>query len=443
MKIKKCLRIVFSVILSDAGEATRALEIAEGVRSFCPQDYELDIIFLSTGSRFEQKVIDNGFKIHKCLPSLPGIGVQQDLKSTNNNLIGSVSLVRELLKGEINAIMELRPDVVIHGFYPIASLARRMIDKPIPGICFLPIPLQEDIYTNTLMKDIPDMFKPLTYLPLELRKKIMKSIPRFLKLKKIPAFRQSNIVEAIKELDWNGEPISNIFDMLKSDLTIVNDFEEFHKDIILPENFKIVGPLYAPSSKNAEINKNILSIFNSSNKRFKIFCTLGSSGKKQYLLEAIKALTQGVGKEWSSVVLVPPSVCSINEAISCAGNSHNIYITDSFVPATLVNSLADVVISHGGQGTIQTAIASGTPIVGFAMQPEQQINLDNIVMRGAGIRIPIHKWNTNNIQFAVKSIIKKPSYKESIKILKNILDNTDGKKNSALSIWEYILNKLK
>ncbi len=443
MKLKRCLRIVFSVILSDAGEATRALEIAKGVRNFCPQDYELDIIFLSTGSRFEQKVIDNGFKIHKCLPSLPGIGVQHDLKSTNNNLIGSVNLVRELLKGEINVIMELRPDVVIHGFYPIASLARRMIDKPIPGICFLPIPLQEDVYANTLMKDIPDMFKPLTYLPLALRKKIMKSIPKFLKLKKIPAFRQSNIVEAIKELDWNVEPISNIFDMLKSDLTIVNDFEEFHKDLILPENYKIVGPLYSPSPDNAEIDKNILSVFNSSNKRLKIFCTLGSSGKKQYLLEAIKALTQGVGKEWSSVVLAPPSVCSINEAISCAGNSNNIYITDSFVPATLVNSLADVVISHGGQGTIQTAIASGTPIIGFAMQPEQQINLDNIVMRGAGMRIPIHKWNANSIQFAVKSIIKEPSYNENIKILKNILDNTDGKKNSALSIWEYILNKLK
>jgi len=441
MEIKKCLRMVFSVILSDAGEATRALEIAEGVRSFCPQEYEVDIIFLSTGSRFEQKVIDNGFKVHKCLPSLPGIGFHQDLKTTNNNLIGDVKLVSELLKGEINALMVLRPDVVIHGFYPIASLARRMLDKTIPGICYLPILLQEDIFATTLMKDIPDMIKPLTYLPLKLRKKIIKAIPKSLKLK-APIFRQSNIIEALSEFEWNGEPIRNLFDMLKADLTIINDFEEFYKDDILPENFKIVGPLYAPSPNNVEIDKNILSVFNSSNKRLKIFCTLGSSGEKQYLLEAIKALTQGVGKEWSSVVLAPPSVCSIEEAIACAGNSSNIYITDSFVPATLVNSLADVVISHGGQGTIQTAVASGTPIVGFAMQPEQQINLDNIVMRGAGIRIPIHKWNANNIQFAVKSIIKEPSYKGNIKILKNILETTDGKKNSALSIWKYILNKL-
>ena len=79
----------------------------------------------------------------------------------------------------------------------------------------------------------------------------------------------------------------------------------------------------------------------------------------------------------------------------------------------LVNVLADVVVSHGGQGTIQTAIASGTPIVGFAMQPEQQINLDNVVMSGSGIRIPKHRWNANNIQAAIKNIVKEPSYKET------------------------------
>lgn len=92
---KKILRIVFSVILSDAGEATRALEIADGIRIFCPKYYELDIIFLSSGSRFEQNVISNGFKIHKCLPQLSGIGFHQDLKPTKTNLIGNVKLVSE------------------------------------------------------------------------------------------------------------------------------------------------------------------------------------------------------------------------------------------------------------------------------------------------------------------------------------------------------------
>ena len=437
METKKCLRIVFSVILSDAGEVTRAIEIADGIRSFCPQNHEVDIIFLSRGSRFEDKVILNGFEIHKCLPTVSGIGFREDFKTTRSNIYGDVKLAAEMLKGEIDAFEELKPDFVIYGFNPIAGLARRMVDKPIPGICYLPIPMQEDVFVTTLMKDVPDMIKPITYLPLGLRRLIIKSIPKALKLK-VPTFIQTNIIEALREFSWSGQPVRNLFDMLKADLTIINDFEEFNEEHKLPENFKVVGPLYAPASNNVKIDDKILNLFNTENKRLKVFCTLGSSGKKEYLFEAIKALTEGVGKEWDAVVLAPQAVCQINEAIECAGNSPNVYITDSFVPAPLVNALADVVISHGGQGTIQTAIASGTPIVGFAMQPEQQINLDNVVMKGAGIRIPIHKWNANNIQFSIKSIIKETSYKENMKILRKVLESTDGKKNAALAIWEYI-----
>ena len=107
MEIKKSLQIIFSVILSDAGEATRALEIAEGIRKFCPKNYEVNIIFLSTGSKFEGNVISNGFKIHKCSPILPGIGVHQDFKTTNSNMIGDVRLASQMLKGEIEAFTEL------------------------------------------------------------------------------------------------------------------------------------------------------------------------------------------------------------------------------------------------------------------------------------------------------------------------------------------------
>ena len=411
METKKCLKIVFSVVLSDAGEVTRAIEIADGIRIHSPEGYELDIIFLSTGSIFEEKVISNGFKIYKCSPQLPGIGFREDLKTQGSNLIGDVKLAGELLKGEIDAFKELKPNFVIYGFNPIAGLARRMVDKPIRGICYMPTPMQKDVYLTTLMRDAPDNIIPLTYLPLGFRKNIMKLIPKSLKLK-IPAFVQANIIKALKEFQWNGEPIRTVFDMLKADLTIINDFEEFNKDHKLPDNFKVVGPLYAPASNNVSIDDNILRVFNSENKRLKIFCTLGSSGEKECLFEAIKALTQGVGKEWNAVILAPPALCQIKEAREYAGNSTNVYITDEFVPAPLVNALADVVVSHGGQGTIQTAIASGTPIVGFAMQPEQQINLDNVVMSGAGIRIPKHRWNANNIQAAIKNIVKEPSYKE-------------------------------
>lgn len=36
MESKKIIKIAISVILCDAGEATRAMEIADGIKKYCP-----------------------------------------------------------------------------------------------------------------------------------------------------------------------------------------------------------------------------------------------------------------------------------------------------------------------------------------------------------------------------------------------------------------------
>lgn len=168
---------------------------------------------------------------------------------------------------------------------------------------------------------------------------------------------------------------------------------------------------------------------------------MGSSGTKNQLFEAIKAIVSAKDSMWNAIILAPPSVCPLQEAIECAENTEGIYITDKFLPAPLINSMADLVVSHGGQGTVQTAIASGTPIIGVAMQPEQQINLDNVVEIGGGIRIPIHKWKSSNIQKAIRRIQGNPSYRKNIRKLQENIKNIDGKRNSAEAIWNFINNK--
>ncbi|WP_046059040.1 nucleotide disphospho-sugar-binding domain-containing protein [Clostridium sp. IBUN22A] len=431
------LRIVFSSMICDAGEVTRALELAEGIRQYCPLEYDAEIIFTSNGSRFEDKIISSGFSIYKCSPVLPGIGFHQDMKPTDVDIIGDVNLVTEMLKGEIKAFNDLKPHIVIHGFYPIASLARRMMDEKILGICYIPLPLSKEMLESSMIRDIPDNIRPFSYLPKTMRKILVRIIPKSLKSKS-PTLKQRNIIEGLKKFNWNDEPVNNLFDMLKSDFTIVNDFNEFYNNVNLPENFKITGPLYATGRYN-EIDKKILDVFNNDNNRLKIFCTLGSSGKKQYLTEVLKCLTTGIGMNWSAVILAPPSVCDINEIKFYEEINKNIYITDKFISAPAVNELANLVISHGGQGTLQTAIASRTPVVGYGMQMEQQINIDNLEAFGSAIRIPIHKWKAENIQKAVIKIVGDPLYRRNAEKLSEILKNTDGKKNAAEAVWNFIL----
>lgn len=246
-------------------------------------------------------------------------------------------------------------------------------------------------------------------------------------------------MNAAQQCGWNGEKLNNLFDLLKSDLTIVNDLSQFYKDVPIPSHFKITGPIYSQPDENETVDKNILRIFGDrKNGKINLFCTMGSSGKRNHLIEAAKTIITLSPEKFNAVVLVPKAVCSIDEIANYTKGKNNIYLTDQFVPAKLVNELSDIVISHGGQGTLQTAMASGTPVIGFAMQPEQQINLDHIVEFGAGIRIPMTRWNEKNIKSAVNKITADPSFKCNAEILAESMASENGKLNAAVAIWSFI-----
>jgi hypothetical protein len=433
------LRVAFAVALQDAGEATRSLEIAKGLREYAPDGWSVECTFLSHGSRFAPKIVDAGFEVYDCPPKLGGVGFMEQLKTRFPELVGDPEIAREVIEGERDALSELQPHLVIYGFWPMGSVARQMLG--IPGVCFLPLPLHPDVLGTSLLKDVPDDLKPLTYLPLPLRRFIVRHVPKAVKMR-APGFRQQNIRLAAQACGWSGPSRENLFDMLRADLTIVLDLEDFYAGETLPPNFRIVGPLYATSDGATEMNPAILSLFDPADERPKILCTMGSSGYKEQFLEAVSALTSGIGSGWNTVILASPSICTLAEARAHAGVGSNSYITDAFVPALSVNELADVVVSHGGQGTVQTALTCGTPIVGVAMQLEQQVNLDNVGAKGAGIRIPSHKWTASNIQPAIRNVLEDRRYRENARRLQQSIRRADGKKGSAEAIWRFVTAEL-
>jgi UDP:flavonoid glycosyltransferase YjiC (YdhE family) len=233
-------------------------------------------------------------------------------------------------------------------------------------------------------------------------------------------------------------PLLNLFSLLKADLTLVNDLPDYYDQKFFPPDVIFTGHVFSRSDSEEPIASEIKEVFDPTNGKVRIFCSLGSSGTKKQLLEIVKVFTEGKGLGWNSVVLSPSSVCAIDEARAVLGGRKGVYITDAFVPAQKVNALADIVICHGGQGTIQTALSSGTPLVGVAMQQEQFINLSNVALYGAGIRIPLDKWKARKIRKAVAKIISDKGFKETAFRLGRRIKDMDGKKKSAEIIWKKI-----
>lgn len=431
MEANQKVRLVVCSLFQDAGEATRALELANGLMEQHPAGLSPEIIFLSHGGRFDQTFAKAGFLVMPAQPRLPGIGFQQDLKTTLFQFVGDAALAADLLRGERDALLKLHPDLILHGFWPVAGMAAKLCG--IPEISYLPIPFEPGAFSTYLLRDLPDFLGPLTLFPYSIRTKIMASIPKCVKAR-VPLLRQSNLIRAYEEVGGAENRPKNLFDMLKADFTVVNDFPAFYQGEQIPKNFAITGPLFPRGTPGDDVDPEVKKRMAPDSGKLRVFCTLGSSGGKDFLLEAIRALKQM--ERCTAVILCPPAVCPLEDAKKAAGGSPDLYITDTFVPALQVNKMADVTLCHGGQGTLQTAIAGGTPIVGFAVQPEQQINLDHIVSFGAAIRLPARRWKAGPIRNALTAVDSDPKYRLNMETLQKKLFSIDGRAEAAKAIWE-------
>lgn len=238
---------------------------------------------------------------------------------------------------------------------------------------------------------------------------------------------------------------------MKTDLTLVTDLPTFH-NYRIPDNFRITGPIFAGNDdaayggKTAELDADIAAHMRDGN-RPAILVTMGSSGTSELLFEAIKALMPTLDArekvpqdDWNVVILASPAICRLDEAQAVARNHPRLLVTDRFIPGPAANAMADLVVTHGGQGTVQTAIAAGTPIVGVGVQMEQQINLDHVMDAGAGIRIQRHNWRALVIRKAVTQILLNSRYKNRAAVLAETIRKIDRPRNAGDRMWEFLLD---
>ena len=120
-------------------------------------------------------------------------------------------------------------------------------------------------------------------------------------------------------------------------------------------------------------------------------------------------------------------------------NSERFYAC-KYLPAHLVNEMADIAILHGGQGTIQNAAWAGTPFIGIGFQAEQQANIDGLARRGMALRIPIYSVSSKKILKAVNEISKEKYLKNAL-IVKDKIRSTGGVKKSVELMNNFVLNK--
>ena len=117
----------------------------------------------------------------------------------------------------------------------------------------------------------------------------------------------------------------------------------------------------------------------------------------------------------------------------------NFFVVD-YAPGSKIMEKSDIVICHGGNGTIYQAMSKGVSIIGIPTMHDQEFNLDRVVDLGIGIHLSELKFKPTHLVEAVEKILSEKSYKENAQRYKIILGGYNGPGTGAHLIDAYLKN---
>jgi UDP:flavonoid glycosyltransferase YjiC (YdhE family) len=410
------------------GDFTRALETAKGMKESGAR-----VKFFNHGGVHNQMISEAGIEEEDLQPELTWEQHQviMDINRYKAPLGTPVPVNKEqwieMTESDLKAFEEYKPDGVYAGLnlscmisVPYAKLP--MVTQVPTVNC--PAFIHKELYNmpNTMEKN----FFMRHVLPGFIKRKIMKRVL----LGDTAKASLGSFNEARKH--FGLEPIYNITKLVRGDITLLPDMPELSR---LPEEeltpgYYYTGPIF--SKMGLPVDEDIRKVFNRPG--INIFCSLGSSGFPETLELIIKTLKQ---EENFNVVCATTTILDPK----VLGPNNDRFYACRFLPAHMVNEMADIAVLHGGQGTIQTAVWAGTPVVGIGFQAEQQANIDAIVHAGMAVRIPLYAVSPRRILNAVRKV-SGSTYKRNASILKEKARATDGVKRSIEVMNKFIMGKL-
>ncbi len=101
------------------------------------------------------------------------------------------------------------------------------------------------------------------------------------------------------------------------------------------------------------------------------------------------------------------------------------------LPSHLIMPRADLAITAGGQGSVQTAMAAGIPLLGIPLQVEQDLNVTLLQRRGAALRLPTRHAGTPRVAALARTLLTDSAHRSAAQAIRKAYDATDGPANAA------------
>lgn len=424
MKSTPSARWAFFSYGHNLGDFTRALETAIGM-----QKTGAEVRFFNHGGIHNHYIAKAGLAFTDLEPELSWeqheriMDINRYRVPLGTPIPISQSEWEAMVESDLEAFSSYQPDGVYAGLnlscmisVPYAKLP--MVTQVPTVNC--PAFIENELYNmpNTMERNL--LMRHL--LPAAIKRKIMRRVLLGQSAKaSLTSFNAVRVKFGLK-------PIYNIVDLVRGDLTLLPDLPEMSglAEEKLSPGYRYTGPIFA--KLDLPIPEEVKRVY--SQKGLRVFCSLGSSGFPETLRMIVQTLKAIPGV---NLVVAATTVLDPDEL----GPNTDHFFATRMLPAHLVNEMADVAVIHGGQGTVQTAVWAGTPVVGIGFQGEQQANLDGIASAGMAIRIPLWAVNPKSLKKALLKI-QNPAFRVAARTLQKRVRQTDGVKASVEAMNQLI-----
>ena len=341
-------RILFSPESFNMGETTRGIEIAR-----VAQDRGHKVLFHIYSPKYRGLLESARLPVHLREPIMTDAEAKQLMALDQGKGVRhpfTTEKVRQRVTVELAAIRDFNADAVVIGSNPTMLISARIAGVPI----FYARPYA---YSTTYFSA-----KPAGEAP---------SAPGWLRaLARTISYKPASFTRVARE---HGIKLPRrTVDMFSADVNLICSlFTELRGDPLTVPDVS-VGPIYyrAPGE--------LPRIVREPKKRPLIYVGMGSSGSARILAAVLRQLSTAPVD-----VLVGDGVLLSDADARSLG--HNIHRAGT-VPAHLLAGHIDASITHGGEGTVQTACLAGVPFAGIAMQAEQRWNIEECARYGNALR---------------------------------------------------------
>lgn len=391
-------RILFSPESFNMGETTRCIEIARVAR-----ERGHTVLFHVYSPKYLGLLESAGLPVHLREPIMSDTEAEQIMALDQGRGVRhpfTTDMVRRRVAAELEAIRDFRADAVVIGSNLTMLLSARIAGVPI----FYARPYA---YSSTYFSKKP--------VGGEL------AAPGWLRaVARVFSYQPASFARVARE---HGLRLPRrTVDMLSADVNLICSlFTQLRGDSLVEPDVG-VGPIYyrAPGE--------LPQIVREPRERPLIYVGMGSSGSADILVQVLQQLS------------VAPVDVLVGGGVQLSDTSmlgSNIHFAGT-VPAHLLAGHIDASMTHGGEGTVQTACLAGVPFAGIAMQAEQSWNIEECVRYGNALRFTKNDVRRGNVRDILDRLLSDEDLRARARQLGEAMRTMDGAALAVEKIEDYL-----